>query len=308
MSFIQKPREENNPYLQLLMLAGYALLGMIVFTLIAMVIIMVMYGMRAVTDPYVLSGANPKYLPALQSLLIATSLGLFFCPAILLPISEGKPPHRFYNFKKPDLKILGLVLLIMLVSMPFMEWVVLTNQKLTLPDFLKDLERWIRRKEDETMQVTILLLNMKGTGELLWNLLMIALVPAVSEELMFRGAIQRTFGRIFKNPHVAIWLSAALFSAIHIQFYGFLPRMLLGAGFGYIYLWSGSLWYSMLGHFINNAYAVCAAFYMQKHNMDISKMDSVPQFAWYGYVISFVLIILIFQIFKKQTIKTIHHS
>ncbi|HMI05278.1 MAG TPA: CPBP family intramembrane glutamic endopeptidase [Pedobacter sp.] len=301
MSFIQKPREENSPYLQLLMLVGYALLGVIVFTIIAMIIIMAMYGMKAVTDPYVLSGAEPKYLPALQTMLIATSLGLFLCPAILLPLTEGKTPGKFYSFKKPDLKILGLVLVVMLVSMPFMEWVMLTNQKLVLPDFLKGLEHWIRRKEDETMQITLLLLKMAGTKELVVNLFMIALVPAVSEELMFRGGIQRTLGRVFKNPHVAIWLSAAVFSAIHVQFYGFLPRMLLGAGFGYVYLWSGSLWYSMLGHFINNAYAVCVAFYMQKHNMDISKMDSVPQFAWYGYLISFVLTILVFQILKKQT-------
>ncbi|WP_285060693.1 CPBP family intramembrane glutamic endopeptidase [Pedobacter ginsengisoli] len=301
MSFIQKPQEEKSPYLQLLMLAGYALLGAIVFTIIAMVIIMAMYGMKAVTDPYVLSGAEPKYLPALQILLIATSLGLFLCPAILLPLTEGKRPGKFYKFKKPDLKMLGLVLIVMLVSMPFMEWVMLTNQKMILPDFLKGLEHWIRRKEDETMQVTLLLLKMAGTKELVINLFMIAFVPAVSEELMFRGGVQRTLGRIFKNQHVAVWLSAAVFSAIHVQFYGFLPRMLLGAGFGYIYLWSGSLWYSMLGHFINNAYAVCVAFYMQKHNMDISKMDSVPQFAWYGYLISFVLTILVFQIFKKQT-------
>jgi len=301
MSFIQKPQEENSPYLQLLMLVGYALLGAIVFTIIAMIIIMAMYGMKAVTDPYVLSGAEPRYLPALQILLIATSLGLFLCPAILLPLTEGKMPGKFYKFKKPDLKILGLVLVAMLVSMPFMEWVMMTNQKLVLPDFLKGLEHWIRRKEDETMQITLLLLKMAGTKELIINLFMIAFVPAVSEELMFRGGVQRTLGRIFKNQHAAIWLSAAVFSAIHVQFYGFLPRMLLGAGFGYIYLWSGSLWYSMLGHFINNAYAVCVAFYMQKHNMDISKMDSVPQFAWYGYLISFALTILVFQIFKKQT-------
>lgn len=301
MSFIQKPQEENSPYLQLLMLVGYALLGAIVFTIIAMIIIMAMYGMKAVTDPYVLSGAEPKYLPALQILLIATSLGLFLCPAILLPLTEGKMPGKFYKFKKPDLKILGLVLVAMLVSMPFMEWVMMTNQKLVLPDFLKGLEHWIRRKEDETMQITLLLLKMEGTKELIINLFMIAFVPAVSEELMFRGGVQRTLGRIFKNQHAAIWLSAAVFSAIHVQFYGFLPRMLLGAGFGYIYLWSGSLWYSMLGHFINNAYAVCVAFYMQKHNMDISKMDSIPQFAWYGYLISFALTILVFQIFKKQT-------
>jgi membrane protease YdiL (CAAX protease family) len=301
MSFIQKPREENSPYLQLLMLAGYALLGVVVFTIIAMIIIMTMYGMGAVTDPYVLSGAEPKYLPALQILLIATSLGLFLCPAILLPLTERIPPGKFYSFKKLDLKILVLVLVVMLVSMPFMEWVMLTNQKLILPDFLKGLEHWIRRKEDETMQVTLLLLKMAGTKELVLNLFMIALVPAVSEELMFRGGVQRTLGRIFKNPHVAIWLSAVLFSAIHVQFYGFLPRMLLGAGFGYIYLWSRSLWYSMLGHFINNAYAVCVAFYMQKHGMDISKIDSVPQFVWYGYLISFVLTVLVFQILKKQT-------
>jgi membrane protease YdiL (CAAX protease family) len=199
------------------------------------------------------------------------------------------------------MKMLVLVLVAILVSMPFMEWVMMTNQKLVLPDFLKGLENWIRRKEDETMQITLLLLKMAGTKELVINLFMIAFVPAVSEELMFRGGVQRTFGRIFKNQHAAIWLSAAVFSAIHVQFYGFLPRMLLGAGFGYIYLWSGSLWYSMLGHFINNAYAVCVAFYMQKQNMDISKMDSVPQFAWYGYLISFALTILVFQIFKKQT-------
>jgi hypothetical protein len=186
MSFIQKPQEENSPYLQLLMLVGYALLGAIVFTIIAMIIIMAMYGMKAVTDPYVLSGAEPKYLPALQILLIATSLGLFLCPAILLPLTEGKTPGKFYNFKKPDLKMLILVLVAILVSMPFMEWVMMTNQKLVLPDFLKGLENWIRRKEDETMQITLLLLKMAGTKELVINLFMIAFVPAVSEELIQR--------------------------------------------------------------------------------------------------------------------------
>jgi membrane protease YdiL (CAAX protease family) len=299
-----KPGEENSPYVQLSMLIGYALLGVFVFTLIAMLIVMAIFGAKAMTDPYVLSGAEPRYLPALRVLLIATSIGFFLFPAILLPVTEGKKLGRFYGFKKPGLKMIGLVLLIMVLSMPFMEWITLTNQKLILPDFLKGLEHWIRRKEDETMQTTLLLLKMAQVKDLALNLFMIALVPAVSEELMFRGGMQRTFGRIFGNPHIAIWLSAAIFSAIHVQFYGFLPRMLLGAGFGYIYLWSGSLWYSMLGHFINNAYAIGAAFYMQKHHMDIAKMDNTPQFAWYGYLISFVLTIAVFQIFKKQTSPT----
>jgi len=305
MDLSEREREEYPPYLQLLMLLFYAVLGILVFSIIAVIVIISLYGLPALTNPAVMSGSEPRYLPAMQLLLMASSLGLFLTPALLLAITEGRKPQHFYGFKAPTLKILGLVVLIMIVSMPFMEWSMLTNQKLILPDFLKEVERWIREKENQTLQATINLLKMASIKGLLINLFLIAVLPAVSEELLFRGGVQRTLGRIFKNPHVSIWVAAAIFSAIHVQFYGFLPRMLLGAGFGYLYYWSGSLWYAILGHFLNNAYAVCAAYYMQKNNMSLAEMDTTANFTWYVYLISFILMIAAFGLFKKQTEKQI---
>ena len=303
MNFIEKQREENSPYMQLLMLLGYAIAGLFIFSIVALVIIVAMYGVGALNDPAVLSGAEPKYRPALQILLAATSAGMFLAPPIFLAFTERIKLKEFYGLKKPKINLLLIVLLIIIVSMPFMEWTALLNQKLVLPDYLKWVENWIREKEDQSMQTTMVLLKMQHISELLVNLFLIALLPGVAEELMFRGGVQRSFLRMFKSPHVAIWVSAFLFSAIHLQFYGFLPRLLLGAGFGYIYYWSGSLWYSMLAHFLNNAYAVCAAWYMQKNNIPLSEADSKSNFAWYGYLISFILAILVFQIFKNKTSK-----
>ncbi|MEJ2904030.1 CPBP family intramembrane glutamic endopeptidase [Pedobacter panaciterrae] len=304
MNFIEKQRDENSPYTQLLMLIGYIIAGLFAFSIIALIIIVAIYGLGSLTDPAILSGAEEKYRPALQILLAATSVGMFLAPPLFLALTERRKINVFYGFKKPEPNLLLIVLLIMIVSMPVMEWTAMINQKMVLPDYLKWIETWMREKEDQAMQTTLLLLKMKHISELVVNLLLIALLPGIAEELMFRGAVQRSFLRIFKNPHVAIWTSAFLFSAIHLQFYGFLPRFLLGAGFGYIYYWSGNLWYSMLAHFLNNAYAVCVAWYMQKNNIPLSEADNTSHFVWYGYLISFILTIFVFQFFKNKTSKT----
>jgi len=300
MSFIQSSKEENSPYLQLLMLIFYAVLSFIVSIVLAFLVLFGMYGMEIIRNPAILTVPNLQYRPALQILLFAQSVGFFLIPPVLLAITEGKRISSFYGFKPPVLKLTGLVFLIIVLSTPLMEWMTVVNQQMKLPEFLKGVEDWMRRSEDSLMETTLLLLKMSTLKELGINLFLIALVAAVSEELMFRGAVQRILTRIFKNPHVGIWVAAFIFSAIHMQFYGFLPRFILGAGFGYLYLWSGSLWYSILAHFLNNAFAVGQAYYLQKHNLSLD-VENVTYFAWYGYVISFVLTIIAFQIFKKQS-------
>jgi len=294
---------ENTPYLQLLMLLAYALLGVIVFSVLAFALIYGFFGPDGLSSMMALDSGGTMNKAAVRIILIASSLGFFLVPPILLAITEKTKLSTFYGLPQPDVKLLGLVFLIMMVSMPIMEWTAVVNQKMTLPEALKPLEQWMKEKENEAMQTTLLLLKMKSIQDLLVNLFMIALLPAVAEELMFRGGVQRTFNRMFKNPHVAIWTTAIIFSAIHLQFYGFLPRLLLGAGFGYIYYFSGNLWYAMLGHFLNNAYAVCAAWYMQKSNIPLSATDSTISIAWYGYVLSFILTIATFIYFKNVTKK-----
>nr|WP_276904427.1 CPBP family intramembrane glutamic endopeptidase [Pedobacter kyonggii] len=300
MNFVTPNKEEINPFLQLLLLLFYAVIGGLVFGILAIAIVLMMYGIGIVSNLDMLLAGDPKYIGGFKVIQILSSIGTFILPPIALALTERKKVTEFYLFKQPKFLLAALVLAIMILSMPFMEWTVIWNQKMILPDFLHKIEQWMKEKEAIAMKMTIQLITVRSNFDFIVNLIMIAVIPAIGEELMFRGGVQRSLNRAFENPHVAIWLSAIIFSAIHVQFYGFVPRMLLGAGFGYLYYYSGSIWYAMLAHFINNAYAVCAAFYMQKHHMPLDKADEPIGFPWYGYLISAIITIALFKIFKDS--------
>lgn len=298
---MEKIKEENSPFVQLLILVLYAVLGLTLATVIGLALVYLNYGGEILTNMNWMAGTDLYYLPAQRILLTAQQVGLFLIPALMLARTERQKTTVFYGFKKVRPEILLIVLLIMICAMPVLEWMTQFNQKMQFPEAFKWLERWMKNAEEQGMETTMALLKMDHLGIFFLNIGMIALLPAFAEELMFRGALQRSFGRMFSNPHFAIWFAAFIFSAIHMQFYGFLPRLFLGAAFGYLYFWSGSLWYAMFGHFINNAYAVAAAWYMQKNNIPLSEADKTIDIAWYGYIVSAVLTILLLRYFKKQT-------
>jgi len=298
MNVVTPSQEEMNPFLQLLLLLFYAIVGAILFTIISCLVILAVYGLGIVKDISLITTGDPRFTDALKILQIGTSVGMFFVPPLALAYTNSKKPSTFYSFGKPKAILVILVLVIMIASMPFMEWVAVTNQKMVLPSGLKWLEDWMKESEEAAMKMTIQLLAVRNNWDFIVNLIMIAVLPAIGEELMFRGGVQRSLTKAFNNPHAAIWISAFIFSAIHMQFYGFVPRLLLGAGFGYLYYFSGSIWYAMLGHFINNGYAVCVAFYMQKHNMPLNKAEDPIGFPWYGYLISAIITIALFKFFK----------
>lgn len=300
MNFVTPNKEEINPFLQLLLLLFYAVLGALVFLVIGLVINFAMYGTALTSNLTLLLSGDEKYINGFKIIQILSSIGTFIIPTYALALTEGKMVRNLYGFKKPVLALLVFVLLIMVAGMPLIELSGMWNQKMALPPFLKDIEAWMKEKEEVAMELTIKMLTVRSSFDFIVNLVMIAIIPAIGEELMFRGGVQRSLNRAFSNPHVAIWLSAIIFSAIHFQFYGFLPRMLLGAGFGYLYYFSGSLWYAMIAHFINNAYAVCVALYMQKHNMPLDKADEPIGFPWYGYLFSAIITIALFKLFKDS--------
>ncbi len=281
MQLSQPVREENHPFLQLLIMGISAIVGLLVFVIIGFVVCIAIYGLDLIHNMDWMTGKDLKYIGALKILVTAQQIGLFLVPAIVLAIFEGKKPQRFYGFKAPKIELLGIVFLLMLFSIPLMSWINEQNMNMHLPKFLSDLEKWMRKMEDDGLVTTKAILAGTSINALVINLLVIAVTPAICEELVFRGGLQRTLGRWFKNPHVAIWTSAIIFSTIHFQFFGFFPRMFLGAAFGYIYFWTGSLWYPMFAHFINNGYAVVIA--------------------WYGYIISAILTIALFWFLKKKS-------
>lgn len=315
MDFLERHRSESSAYVQLLILTGYALAGLIVGSILSLIIILATSDHQSMMDLTNLSFDDPNALNALKTLQIITSIGLFMLPPIFLALTERQKISQFYNWKKPVLPMLGIIFLLMLVSLPITELSGFINQKMTLPDALKPLEAWMRAKETEAEQMTLKLLTMNTTTDFLVNLFMIAVLPGIAEELMFRGGVQRSFLKMFGNPHVAIWITAIIFSAIHVQFFGFLPRLFLGALFGYIYLWTKSLWYPMFAHFLNNGYAVCMALYYQKHNLPLDKIEETPAFNWMGYVLglgltAFLLLYLRKQYTEngKQLDQSVHHE
>lgn len=295
-------KQESSPYLQLLLLGLYAIGGLLVAMIIGFVLVLFCYGTVVLKDTSWLNGSNPKFVGALKILLTAQQMGLFLMPALLLAITERKSPSKFYDFKKPNLTIFFIVFLIMACSTPIMSWINETNQKMVLPEFLKGVEEWMRRMENEGAKTTAALLKMKTIGDFLITLFIVAIVPAICEELLFRGALQRIFLRWIKNPHIAIWISAIIFSSIHFQFYGFFPRLLLGAAFGYIYLWTGSLWYTIFAHFLNNGFAVAISWYFQQQNKPINGNEEIPV-QWYGYIISAILTLALFKLLKDKITK-----
>lgn len=171
-----------------------------------------------------------------------------------------------------------IVALIVVFFMPFDGLIIEWNQHLHLPDTLAPVERWIRAKEASLESVTKFLTTFASPLQLVVALVVIAVIPAIGEETLFRGILQRNLAIWTGNVHAGIWLAAFFFSAIHVQFLGFFPRMLLGALFGYLYLWSGNLWVAILAHFVNNGVTVGMVYLHQQQliPIDIERTESVP--------------------------------
>lgn len=179
-------------------------------------------------------------LPAVATAIVVSSL-----PARLLEVD------RIMTFPQFILAVMGLI-----VSIPAMNFIVKLNAEISLPESLGGLESWMTQAEERAQESVKLLLGSGTTASLIINLLIVALLAGMSEEIFFRGTLQRLIETSPVNIHCAIWLTAFLFSAFHMQFYGFVPRMLLGAYFGYLLYWSKSLWLPVTVHSMNNAIVV----------------------------------------------------
>jgi membrane protease YdiL (CAAX protease family) len=202
----------------------------------------------------------------------------------------------------------------MLVALPAINLLGYWNQQMTLPSFLEPLEQWMKTQEESAKILTEQFMNVTTIGGLLINLLLMALLPALAEELTFRGVLQRLFQAKGEKgdearrregervPHLAIWCSAILFSAIHMQFYGFVPRMLIGALFGYMLAWTGSLWVPMMMHLVNNGMAVLLYFLANKYVWDTESVDGIGtgNTLWLG-VVSAVLTVVGIYMFRRST-------
>ena len=202
-----------------------------------------------------------------------SSLLIFVAPPLILYGFTRHEPLRAIGFRKPvNAWMLLIGVAVMFVSLPMTNLLTDWNEKMSL-GALKALEDLLQQMEEAAGDLTERMLQVDSIGGLLVNLVVIALIPAIGEELTFRGVLQQALVKGCKNAHVGIFLSAAIFSFIHFQFYGFLPRMFLGLLLGYLFYYSGSLWTSILMHFVNNGSAVVVAYFEHRNQIGTSVED-----------------------------------
>lgn len=174
--------------------------------------------------------------------------------------------------------VLGVILLIFVV--PSVEFTAFINKMIPLPS-------WAKGMEEQTSAILDLILTVDAGWKIWLNLFIIAIMPAIGEELIFRGLVQRQIERLVKHEHLSVWIAGAIFSAIHFQFEGFLPRMLLGAMLGYLYIWTRNLWVPIFVHFINNALQLAAIYMLDKTPKEIEQMTNNAT-NWWGLILMLV--------------------
>jgi len=188
--------------------------------------------------------------------VLIQSVFSFLIPPFLLAYLWCEKPLDFLCLKtESNWRVFVPVILMMIVVIPFVNLLADLNQKIHLPDFMAGIEKQIRLMEEQAAAQTEKMLFANTFGALLFNIFLIAVIPALGEELFFRGTLQRVISNA-KGQVLAVWITAFIFSAVHMQFYGFIPRLLLGAFLGYLLVWSGSIWLPIAAHFVYNAFAV----------------------------------------------------
>jgi len=204
-------------------------------------------------------------------------------------------PDYLQSRRVPRFTELSLGILLMAVSMPLVLYSLTLNQQFPLPEMFKV----AGEQAEEALKG---LLHMENWSELLVNMVLIALLPALGEELVFRGVVQQQLMRRIANPWVAMLISAAIFSAAHFQFDGFLPRMLLGFLLGWLYWRTRNFWVPVAGHFFNNGLQVLGQYLYGKEmsSIDLEKDVQVPwEFAGISVFMTWAVMRLIGQLNKK---------
>jgi uncharacterized protein len=295
---------DTTPFTQVLFTLITIVLGGIFISLAGFLFCRIFFGVSFEDLTVMLSDFNePRNLLFLKAFQILQTVGMFILPPLLIVWSLDDKPLSFLKLDtKPGGFMLFMVCAIILAGGPVIEWFSIVNQHLVLPGWMNAVETWMRNSEDQANDITVAFLSGKGFGSLIGNLFIVALLPAIGEELLFRGLLQKLIKRMTGSSHWGIWITAVIFSALHLQFFGFLPRLLLGALFGYLLEWTGTLWLPMIAHFVNNATGVIVYFFtgegLEQDQSDISVFNN-STFFW-ALASSVVLWFLLSYLYRKR--------
>lgn len=242
---------------------GQRLTSLILFVFIGLIVagfISILMG-KILNDPT----ATMRITATMQDLIA------FTLPAIAMALISTKQPATLLSVdKKVGVWPIVLTMGVMMISIPAMNYLITWNESVTFPESLASLEQWMKTSEETAQQNIETLLGGTSVADIIMSILIVGVMTGFAEEILFRGAILKLIATANAkiNIHFAIWTTAFLFSAIHLQFYGFIPRLLLGAFFGYLLWWSGSLWLPIIAHAFNNITTVTFTWLIKRGSID----------------------------------------
>jgi len=299
--------KSRNPMLDLGILVLFIVMGMFFAQFLGLIAVLPYFDYKiadlkeAISSPVMSASAK---IPMLIIQAFA-SLCAFIVAPILFHLVYEKDKLQALNIKpKISIPLILTILVLVIIAMPFNSIIIEWNQHWVFPDFMSGFETWAKDKEKQLEVMTRNLTDLHGTGEFIFGLFVFAILPAIGEELVFRGIVQKKFYEASGNIHLAIWFTGFMFSAIHMQFYGLVPRMLLGVMFGYLYYWSKNLSIPMFAHFVNNGFTVLMLYLRNEGliDIDIESTDGIPVNAALssGLVVSVLLFGLYWYFAHKQ--------
>lgn len=254
---IRKAFSDISPLTLIILTIVLVLAGLIIFAFVGVVTAAIYTGNWDIMSFFSGNLLSEEGLAAMRIIQICQSFGIFLFPALLIAVIISKKPFAFLGFKKTSFKFLVLSVILIVVALPSINLLASLNAKIPMAQWMVDMEM-------AAQNAVKALLATDNINVMLVNFFMVAILPAVAEELLFRGVLQRFFCDAFKSTLAGVIFTAFLFSAIHMQFQGFIPRMALGLLFGYLYVWTKSIWIPIAVHFVNNGLAVIVFYLIDK--------------------------------------------
>lgn len=294
----------RNPWLLLLALVLIVMAGLLfIGPVLGYLLVLLVHGGGLGSYITIMTSATeyPEYRALVLGVQGLNTLGAFiiapliFTYAVLAPASPSVFLRKGIRLNTLFLTVV-IVISFMVVNSLVAEW----NADVQFPDFMSGLESWAREMEDRLQALTTYLTTFESSGYFVLAIIIIAILPAIGEELLFRGLLQNNFVRITGNVHAAVWIAALLFGLLHFQFYGLVPRVLLGALFGYLYAWSGNLLVPITGHFINNGLSLLLL-YLYKTGVTDLDVESTEAFPVPYVIIFAILTLFLLYYFKRES-------
>ncbi len=288
-------------YMQIIFVGLVIFISTIALLILGYGISAMLYGMDTTQNALRGSINSVEEISVFKLLQFLNQLSVFIIPVVALAWFIRKEEPYFICFQNtPNINQFVAIILLFVASMPLVQYSLDINSQMQLPASMHSLQEWMREKEDLAANLTNKFMKTTELSSYFVNLLIMAIIPAIGEELLFRGLLTRWISKLTKNMHINIIITSIIFSAFHLQFFGFIPRFLLGMLLGYTYYFTQSIWSSILLHFVNNAMMVTVYFWVYRNAVDVNPDEVGSVHNIYLVIVSAFAIVGILKYIKNQ--------